>query len=104
VKICNQLVKKVKKYGLSDKTQGGQIWFLQEAKRVLEKGQMKIVEPASIIWDQISEIWSQKDQPGNSVLTYLNQFIAHTLSGFLNFGYKANFNWQYLFTQKGFFF
>jgi len=25
VKICNQLAKKVKKYGVSDKTQGGQI-------------------------------------------------------------------------------
>jgi len=25
VKICNELVKKVKKYGFSDKTQGGQI-------------------------------------------------------------------------------
>jgi len=25
VKICNELVKKVKKYGFSDRTQGGQI-------------------------------------------------------------------------------
>jgi len=29
VKICNELVKKVKKYGFSDRNQGGQILFLQ---------------------------------------------------------------------------
>jgi len=60
VKIYNQLVKKVKKYGFSDKTQGDQIWFLQGAKSVLEKGQTKILGPTSVIWDQISEIWPQK--------------------------------------------
>jgi len=26
---------------------------------------MKILGPASVIWDQISEIWPQKGQPGN---------------------------------------
>jgi len=29
------------------------------------KSQTKIFGPASVIWDQISEIWSQKGQPGN---------------------------------------
>jgi len=39
VKICNELVKKVKKYGFSNWTQGGQIEFLQGAKSILEKSQ-----------------------------------------------------------------
>ena len=65
MKICNELVKKVKKYGYSDRTQGGQIYFLQGAKSILEKGQTKILGPASVIWDQISEIWPRKGQPGN---------------------------------------
>jgi len=56
MKICNQLVKKVKKYGFSDRNQGGQTYFLQGAKSILEKGQTKMLWPASVIWDQISEI------------------------------------------------
>ena len=27
---------------------------------------MKILGPASVIWDQIFKIWLWKDQPGNS--------------------------------------
>jgi len=59
VKICNQFVKKVKKDGFSDWTQGGQIQFLQEAKSILKraniepKGQMKNVGPGCVIWNQI---------------------------------------------------
>jgi len=45
VKICNQLVKNVKKYGFSDRTQGGQIWFLQGTKSILEKGQKRAKGP-----------------------------------------------------------
>jgi len=30
-----------------------------------KKSQTKILGPANIIWDQISEIWAQKSQPGN---------------------------------------
>jgi len=45
VKICNELVKKVKKYGFSDRTQGGQIQFLQGAspfrKRVQKEPKAK---------------------------------------------------------------
>jgi len=37
---------------------------LQGVKSALEKGQTKILEPAGVIWDQISEIWLQKGQPG----------------------------------------
>jgi len=29
------------------------------------KGQTKVLGPASVIWDQIFEIWSQNGQPGN---------------------------------------
>jgi len=29
------------------------------------KGQTKILGPASVIWNQNSQIWPQKDQPGN---------------------------------------
>ena len=71
MKICNQLVKNLKKYGFSDRTQGGQIWFLQGIKSILEKGQKepkgqtKTLGPASVVWDQISEIWPQKGQSGN---------------------------------------
>jgi len=39
VKICNQLVKKVKKYSFSDRYPGGQTWFWQGAKSILEKSQ-----------------------------------------------------------------
>jgi len=44
---------------------------LQGANSILEKGQKepksqtKILGPASVIWDQISDIWPQKGQPGN---------------------------------------
>jgi len=61
----------MKKYGFSDRTQGGQILFLQGAspswKRAKKEsnGQTKILGPASVIWGQILEIWSQKGQPGN---------------------------------------
>jgi len=52
------------------------IWFLRQdpgwlylilprIQSILEKGQTKILGPASVIWDQISEILSQKGQPGN---------------------------------------
>jgi len=69
VKICSQLVKNVKSYGFSDRAQGGQIHFLQGTKSIFEKGQTKILGPASVIWDQISEIWPKKGQPGNPVHT-----------------------------------
>jgi len=29
------------------------------------KGQTKILGPASVVWDQIYDIWPQKDQLGN---------------------------------------
>ena len=45
MKICNQLVKNVKNYGFPDRTQGGQIWFLQETKSILEKGQKRAKGP-----------------------------------------------------------
>jgi len=41
--------------------------FLQGAKSILPKGQTKILGPASVTWDQISEMWCQKSQPGNPV-------------------------------------
>jgi len=31
----------------------------------MEKGQKNILGPASVIWDQIFEIWPKKGQPGN---------------------------------------
>jgi len=34
------------------------------------KGQTKILRPASVIWDQISYIWPQKDQPGTQTPMY----------------------------------
>jgi len=34
------------------------------------KGQRKFLGPPSVIWNQISEIWPQKCQPGNPVLYY----------------------------------
>jgi len=30
-----------------------------------QKAQTKILGPASVVWDQITEIWHQKGQPGN---------------------------------------
>ena len=33
------------------------------------KGQTNFLGPASVIWDQISEIWPQKGQPGNPGLS-----------------------------------
>jgi len=35
------------------------------------KGQTKILEPASVIWYQISKIWPPKSQPGNPVVRTL---------------------------------
>jgi len=57
VKICNE----VKKYGFSEWSD----WWppLARGWPILEKGQKKILMPASVIWDQISEICPQKGQP-----------------------------------------
>jgi len=66
VKIYNELVKKVKKCGFSDNP-GWSDLILARGQSILEKGQKrakgqtKILGPASVIWDQIS----QKGQPGN---------------------------------------
>jgi len=60
VKIYNELVKKVKKCGFSDNP-GWSDLILARGQSILEKGQTKILGPASVIWDQIS----QKGQPGN---------------------------------------
>jgi len=71
MKICN-LVKKLKANN----------WFLRQnpgwsdliparGQSNLEKGQTKILELISVIWDQISEIWPQKGQLGNPALSCL---------------------------------
>jgi len=66
VKICNQL-------------ESEKIWFLRQdpgwsdlilARGQIDpgkwfKGQTKILGPASVIWDKISQMWPQKGQPGN---------------------------------------
>ena len=66
---------------LNDSTvKSERIWFLRQDPRwsnlllargqsILEKGQKKILEPVSVVWDQISEIWPQKGQPGNPALS-----------------------------------
>jgi len=38
VQIWNELIKKMKKYGFSDRTQGSQIWFLQGASLFCKRG------------------------------------------------------------------
>jgi len=44
-----------------------------------KKSQTKILEPASVIWDQIAEIWPQKGQPGNpdSDVQYCELYIRN---------------------------
>jgi len=42
--------------------------ILEKGQKEL-KGQMTILGPASASWDQISEIWPQKGQPGNHDLS-----------------------------------
>jgi len=61
---------------LNDSTlKSERIWFLRQDPRwsnlllargqsILEKGQKKILEPVSVVWDQISEIWPQKANLG----------------------------------------
>jgi len=65
VKICNQLVKKGKNYGFQTGPSVVRSNFCKGPnlswKRA--KGQTKILGPASVIWDHISEIWPQKGQP-----------------------------------------
>jgi len=51
MKICNELVKKVKKYVFSDTTQGGQIWFLQGAGLSWKKAK-KSQSAKRKFWDQ----------------------------------------------------
>jgi len=50
---------------------------LQGAKSILEKGQTKILGTASVIWDQISEIWPQKGQHGNPGWSLKFGFLFH---------------------------
>jgi len=65
VKICNQFVKNVKNYGFQTGPSVVRSNFCKGPnlswKRA--KGQTKILGPASVIWDHISEIWPQKGQP-----------------------------------------
>jgi len=77
VKICNELVKKVKNMVSQTgsrvvrsnfcKCKGPNLSWKRAKKE--PKGQTKILGPGSVIWDQISEIWPQKGQPGNPGLT-----------------------------------
>jgi len=39
--------------------------ILARGQSILEKGQTKILGPASVIWDQIFEIWPQECQHAN---------------------------------------
>ena len=50
MKICIHLVKKVKKYGFSDRTQSVQTYFLQGGKSILEKGQEGAKGPNENFW------------------------------------------------------
>ena len=65
MKTCNELVKKVKKIWFLRQEPGWSDLILARGQPILEKGQTKILGPISVIWDQISEIWPQKGQPGN---------------------------------------
>jgi len=55
VKICNQLVKNWKKYSFSDRTQGGQIWFLQGSKSILKKCKKKAKRAKPKFWGNTSK-------------------------------------------------
>jgi len=54
VKVCNELVKKVKKIWLLRQDPGWSDLIFARNQLVLVKGQTKILGPASVIWDQIS--------------------------------------------------
>jgi len=75
VKICNQSVEKVKnmvsqvvrpnspRVVRPNSWSGPNLSWKRTKKE--PKGQTKIFGPTSAIWNQISEIWPQKGQPGN---------------------------------------
>jgi len=65
VKTCNQLVKKVKKMWFLRQDPRWSDLILEKGQSILEKGQKrtkgqtKLLGPASVIWDQMHEIWPQ---------------------------------------------
>jgi len=96
VKICNELVKKWKIWFLRQDPAWSEL-ILARGQPTLEKGQKrakgqtKILGPPSLIWDQISEIWPQKGQPGNPGCEFRNFFLNSIL--FQERSHKKNLQW-----------